>query len=141
MQSDPTSLTPLSDLMCAYSADHTPERFAAFLAEFRRSTLGVRAVGAPDVPGDHVASNQMPISVGLTRYANGKQMVLAFADPDAFAKRFGHKFNAGMKGDALLATCLHDKDCEGILVNNAITESCIAISRSVAERLKRENSP
>jgi hypothetical protein len=140
MQSYPSSLTPLSDLMSAYSADHIPARFDAFLAEFRRSTLGVIATGTPNVPGDYVSTKQMPMSVGLTRYAHGKLMVLAFADPHEFAKRFGRKFNAGIKGEALLATCLLNKDCCGILVNNAITESCVAISRSVAERLKQEKS-
>jgi hypothetical protein len=132
-----TSETPLSDLVEAYAADRSPERFSLFVEAFRRSEVGVVAVGTlPRTPGKHVSTAEAPVSVGLTRHAGGKPMVLAFADPAAFAKRFGAKFNAGMNGDALLATAFLNPDCAGVLVNSALTESSVVISRSHADRLK-----
>jgi hypothetical protein len=134
---DPSSETPLSDLVEAYAADNSPKLFSLFVDRFRRSELGVVALGAIGAPGMHVSSAEAPVSVGLTTHGGGKPMVLAFADPAAFAKRFGAKFNAGINGDALLATALLNPDCAGVLVNSAITESAVVIPRAYADRLKR----
>jgi len=127
--------------MEAYAADKSPERFALFVEQFRRSELGVVAVGAPVTAGKHVTTADAPVSVGLTQHAGGEPMVLAFADPLAFTKRFGRKFNAGMNGDALLATALLNPKCAGVLVNSALTESSVVISRAIADQLKGTKSP
>ncbi len=130
--------TPLSELIADHLAAGTTQSFKRFLYGFRRSTLGVIAVGIPqEVAGEFVSTAKQPVSVGLTRHAGGRRMVLAFADPVAFARRFGRRFNAEMAGEALLATALLNPECEGILVNSALVEVSVVIDRATAESLTR----
>ena len=68
-------------------------------------------------------------------------MVLAFADPEAFARRFGRPFNGGMTGAALLAAVLANPECAGVLVNSALAEVSVAIDRPTAEALVRAGRP
>jgi hypothetical protein len=115
------SETPLSDLMSDHTKLNTAETHARFVEAFRRSRLGVVAVGVPEgTTGDVVSTSQNPVAVGMTQHAAGRPMALAFADPAAFAQRFGQRFNAEMAGESLLATVLHNPGCEGVLVNSAI---------------------
>ncbi|MEK6303505.1 MAG: hypothetical protein AABO41_22590 [Acidobacteriota bacterium] len=156
------SETPLSDLIADHIAADTPESFARFLGGFRSSVVGVIAVGVPaGAGGEYVSTAERPLSVGLTRHAGGRSMVLAFADPAAFARRFGRPFNAEIAGEALLATVLHNSACEdpaitsatrvrrllatvlhnsaceGVLVNSALAEVSVVIDRATCESLAR----
>ena len=133
-----TSETPLSCLIAEHRVANTPQSFARFLDAFRTAMLGVVAQGLPEgATGDVVSRAEQPLSVGLTTYAGGQPMVLAFADPAAFARRFGARFNAEIAGEALLATALLNPMCQGVLVNSALAEVSIVIDRATAESLTR----
>jgi hypothetical protein len=140
MSTDPkaTNVTPLSELIVAHKADGSPDTWSRFLDAFRSSQIGVIAFRAPGTAGEHISSAERPISVGLTAHAGGKPMALAFADPEAFAMRFGQAFNATMTGDALLATVLVNPQCAGVLVNSALAELSAVIHRATAESLLRQ---
>ncbi|HWN99979.1 MAG TPA: hypothetical protein VNS63_12005, partial [Blastocatellia bacterium] len=134
----PMSETPLSDLIADHIAAVTPESFARLLGGFRSSMVGVIAVGFPaGAGGGYVSTAEQPISVGLTRHASGRSMVLAFADPAAFARRFGRPFNGEIAGEALVATVLLNPGCEGVLVNSALAEVSVTIDRATCESLAR----
>ncbi len=122
--------TPLSELIAELIASDSPENKARFLALFRTSQVGVMASGVPsDVAGESVSTSENPVGVGLTRHAGGRPMVLAFADPEAFAARFGWRFNAAMSGEALLPVVLHNPECAGVLVNSALVKMSVVIDR------------
>jgi hypothetical protein len=122
--------TPLSDLMATLDADDAPQSYQRFITAFRSSKLGVLAVGTPaGVVGDTIATNDQSISLGLTDHQDGQPKVLAFADPVAFARRFGQQFNADMLGDAIFKTVLQNDRCHGILVNSALSETSVIIDR------------
>jgi hypothetical protein len=135
------SETPLSDLIAHHCEAGTAQSFAQFLDGFRGSMLGVVAVGIPEVVsrigGKFVSSAKEAVSIGLTDHAGGKSMALAFADPAAFALKFGRPFNAEIAGDALLDTVLLNPKCEGLLVNSALAEVSIVIDRATAESITR----
>jgi hypothetical protein len=67
-------------------------------------------------------------------------MVLAFADPEAFAARFGRRFNAVIAGEAVLATVMLNPNCAGVLVNSALSETSVVIDRATVESLVRPAS-
>jgi hypothetical protein len=133
---DSTSNTPLSDLMAIFGKDGAPESFGRFLKAFRVAKLGVIAVGVPGgLSGDVISTNAQPISLGLSGHGDGRPRVLAFADPAAFARRFGQPFNAGMNGEVVMQTAMHDEHCAGVLVNSALTESSVTIDRATIASL------
>ncbi|HEX7314380.1 MAG TPA: SseB family protein [Pyrinomonadaceae bacterium] len=130
--------TPLSDLIAVQAASGQPRDWARFVEAFRTSQLGVMVSGASEYPsGTFVVTEDQPMSVGLTTHAGGRPMVLAFADPAAFERRFGRQFNALMTGDDLLATALANPACAGVLVNSALAEISVVIDRATAESLAR----
>jgi hypothetical protein len=133
-----TSDTPLSDLIAVHMARGSPESWGRFLDGFRKSQVGVVVVGVPaGTAGEFVSTADRPVSVGLTRPAGGPPMALAFADPEAFAARFGRTFNGALAGEALLATVLLEPTCAGVLVNSALAEVSVVIDRVTAESLVR----
>lgn len=134
--------TPLSDLIAAYIASRSRKTWGQFLDAFQVAELGVHVVGVPSgTVGKFVTQAGQSVSLGLTRHAGGRPTALAFADPEAFARRFGRPFNAGMSGTALLATLLADPECAGVLVNSALSEVSVVIDRSTAEELMRPSGP
>lgn len=133
------SETPLSDLIPVPPRTPTGNDYAAFLELFCRSQVGVMAVGAPEGTGGTVVStDENPLALGLTDHVGGRRMVLAFADPIAFARVFGLRFNAEMRGLDVLRTALHNPDCQGVLVNSARAEASIVIERETAASLVAE---
>jgi hypothetical protein len=122
--------TPLSDLMTAFAADKTPESFARLVDLFRRSKVGVIAVGAPPgTVGDITVTDERPMSLGLTYHGDRKARILAFADPLAFVRRFGQPFNADMTGEAVMNAAMHNVECMGVLLNSAVVASSATIDR------------
>ena len=129
-----TSETPLSDLMERFDEDQTDDNFAQFVQAFRHSTVGVVVGGVPEGSSGQVTStDEHPLMLGSTEFGDGQARVLAFADPHAFAKRFGAQFNAGITGEAVFHTVLSNPDCHGVLVNNAKAEKSILIRREYIE--------
>lgn len=132
----PGRAAPLSDLMDRGETDL--QAYSKFLEEFRLSMLGVMATGAPEeTEGPFQSTDENPIILGSSEDAEGRSVLLAFADPEAFAQRFGRHFNAELSGEALLQTVLMDRDCWGIRVNSAKREMSVIIDRDTAQRLLR----
>src|SRR5262245_20248765 len=118
--------TPLSDLIAGYRASRSAEIWGRFLDTFRMARLGVIATGGTaDATDGFVSTDEHPISVGMTEDADGRPLVLAFADPVAFTERFGVQFNAEISGEAILGTVLSNRECQGVLVNSALAEMSI----------------
>ncbi len=131
------SETPLSDLIDR--AESSADGYADFIKEFRRSSVGVIAEGAPEgTTGEFRSSAQHPIGVGSTTDHEGRPCLLAFADPAAFVQRFGLQFNADMLGESLLQTVLLNPDCSGILVNSAKKAVSIIIDRDTIQGLMKK---
>jgi len=115
--------------------------YRKFLDLFVRSGLGVIAVGVPEgTSGQIKSTSEKPIHLGQTSYGDGKRRVLAFADPQEFVRNFGQPFNAELKGADLLEMVVENRECDGILVNSAIAEESILISRGTAVRLAAQAS-
>jgi hypothetical protein len=120
--------------MAEHSDSRSPESYQRFLALFRASVIGIAARGAVtrDAQGQTVANG---LGAGKTTYGDGRQRLLAFADPEAFLRNFGPQFNGGVAGEVLLRMAAGDPDCEGILVNSATREISLIISKTTAQSL------
>jgi len=128
--------TPLSDLIDSHFKSSTQNSFADFLQAFRSAVVGVIASGGPQgTMGNVTSTPEHPISVGLSTDNAGHNVVLAFADPDAFVRAFGARFNATMSGEAVLQTAVHNPACYGVRVNSAKAEISILIDRQTAVSL------
>jgi hypothetical protein len=127
--------------MAAYIASGTRKSWARFIDAFRKSQVGVVALGVPaDAVGEFVNTADQPVSVGQARTGD-RHMVLAFADPEAYAARFGRRFNATLTGEALLATVLLNPDCAGVRVNSALAKLSVLIERATIKSLVRARQP
>jgi hypothetical protein len=118
--------TPLSDLMTRVLDERSDEARRAFYQAFLRSPVGVIASGGE--PGPEPGSMR---NVGFARAAtpDGRVMLLACADRNAFAQNFHARFNEQILGRELARAVLGIPDCEGILVNSAASFHSIAIPR------------
>ena len=121
--------------MADHAQDRDPLLYERFVALFRTSTVGVVMSGTPvrDERGGLVSDGTL--GVGRTDYGDGQQRILTYADPEAFARKFGPQFNAGMAGEALLRMAADDPECQGILVNSAVHEQSVIISKATAAEL------
>ncbi|MFI5926584.1 SseB family protein [Micromonospora sp. NPDC051543] len=128
------SETPLSDVMSEHAEAKTPESYERFLRLFRSSTVGIVATGV-DAHGAQVQFADGNLGAGSTTHGDGRTRLLAYADPEAALRNFGPRFNAGVSGEVLLQMAATDPDCEGVLVNSAIYEISLVISKSAAESL------
>ena len=121
-----TAQAPLSALIALRHANPTDHTYAEFLDAFLNSKVGVHAVGVPQgATGEFVSTFRNPVSLG----SNG-QFIMAYADPAAFAARFGKPFNAEMWGETILNCVMHSPECEGVWVNSALTKLSLIIDRS-----------
>ncbi|WP_033337417.1 SseB family protein [Catenuloplanes japonicus] len=121
--------SPLSDALAAYAGNRTDENWTAFVAVFRNSIVG--AVGSG--PVDENGRSRPGFGVGRTTAGDGRPRILTFADPPIYARRFGQVFTVGVPGSVLLEMAAGDPDCAGILVNSALEESSVVITREEAE--------
>jgi len=130
-----TSETPLSDLIDVIETDPVGG-YDPFVKEFRRSKIGVVAEGAPEgVVGTVQSTEENPLHIGGTKDPDGRRVLLAFADPPAFIKKFGQVFNAEMSGESLFHAVLATPDCAGIRVNSAKREVSMILSREDIQEL------
>jgi hypothetical protein len=122
--------TPLSDLIAQHASMNDARSYTRVVEVFRQSKLGVIATGAPDrTVGDVTSTAEKPLQVGMTQTRDDRRMILVFADPPAFIRRFGRRFNAEMGGEAVLRTAASDPACDGVLVNSATSESALILER------------
>src|SRR5262249_30563499 len=135
-----TDEMPLSDLIA--NNDSTNDAYMRCLEEFRHSSVGVIALGAPGgAVGEFQSTSEHPISLGQTTHAGGRAMILAFADPPAFARRFGREFNAEIAGESLLETVFINPPLHGVLVNSAKEKRSLVIDRRTVEFLLTHAPP
>lgn len=129
-----TSLSDLiEDLHFKFQAQ---DSFAEFLEAFRCAVVGVIALGVPQGSmGTFTSLPEHPVSLGSSTDNRGRHLVLAFADPDAFTRTFGARFNATMSGEAVLQTAVQNPSCHGVQVNSAKAEISILIDRHNAVSL------
>ncbi|MFN8498681.1 MAG: tetratricopeptide repeat protein [Anaerolineae bacterium] len=134
--------TPLSDLMSDWIASQTQDSFARFLDAFQHARVGVVAYGIPQgTMGEVTSTAEHPVSLASTIDPDGHPRILAFADPPAFARNYGAKFNAEMSGTAVLEAILLNPCCCGLQVNSATAEMSILVDRdTVASLLGRKPS-
>jgi hypothetical protein len=111
--------TPLSDLLAPCFANKRPDAFRAFLHAFLDSRVGVIAAE----PGS-------PVSLGLTRLADGTSAVLVSADPRTFRARFGGPFTGEMRGAAVARRVLESRGPQGIVINSARSVRSYFVSRA-----------
>ncbi|MBB3095952.1 hypothetical protein FHR83_003622 [Actinoplanes campanulatus] len=127
--------TPLSDVMAEHIHSQDQAAYERFVALFRTSTIGVVVTGTP-VPDDQGRlMSDGTLGVGRTDYGDGQARILTFADPEAFLRNYGPRFNAGVSGEVLLRMAAGDPKCRGILVNSAIEENSIIIDSETAAAL------
>jgi hypothetical protein len=131
-----SSDTPLSDLIFESKRNNTDQNFIRFVEAFRRSMVGVVALGIPDdAVGTFVTTVEHPVGLGKTAHG-GRPRILAFADPPAFARKFGQQFNAEVSGEVVFATVLRTPESEGILVNSAKEKLSVVIDRRLIQSLR-----
>ncbi|GIJ43747.1 hypothetical protein Val02_06330 [Virgisporangium aliadipatigenens] len=124
--------SPLSDTMAEHAATKSPESYERFLALFRASTIGIATTGTPIRDADGNLTTGHGFGAGRTTHGDGQPRILAFADPEVALRNFGPRFNAGVSGAVLLQMAATDDGCAGILVNSAIAEISLVISKSTA---------
>ena len=120
--------------MTEHAETDAPESYGRFLALFRASTIGIVAIGTPS-QDPHGRFGADGLGAGRTTHGDGRPRVLAYADPEAALRNFGPRFNAGVSGEVLLQMAAADSDCEGILVNSAVREISLIISKPTARSL------
>ncbi|GGN65100.1 hypothetical protein GCM10010112_26040 [Actinoplanes lobatus] len=132
--------TPLSDVMAEHVQGQDQTTYGRFVALFRTSTVGVVVAGTPVQDNQGRLMSDGTLRVGRTAYGDGQSRILTFADPEAFIRNYGPRFNAGVSGEDLLRIAASDPECRGILVNSAIEENSIVIDRETAAALTQPPS-
>lgn len=128
--------TPLSDLITDLCKSRSRESYARFLEAFFSATVGVRASGAPKgTLADCAVTREHPVLISSSVDAHGRRVVLVYADPPAFRRNFGSRFNAEMTGEGALQTALASPECAGVRVNSATEEVSVVIDRETVERV------
>src|ERR1700716_29159 len=95
--------------------------------EFLRSELGITVSNVP--AGPKPSAWEGNIDVDLTRLADGRWMVLACADPDAFRLQHGDRFNWRINGRTLLEVADAIPNCSGICINSAASNHAFVLDR------------
>jgi hypothetical protein len=126
---------PLSEVMAEHSAARSSESYERFLALFRDSVVGIVGVGAGLQEAMRQSVAGAELGAGRTTHGDGKLRLLAFADPEAYLRNFGPRFNVGVAGEVLLRMAASDAESEGILVNSANQAISIIISKATAQSL------
>ena len=147
--------TPLSDLMAWVMEDGSDASWRAFGEAFLRSRVGVVASDVP-APGDDPVRGRpiAPLPPGGGEYVvpagraalgraatpDGRVMILACADRDAFVRKLHARFNREVMGRDLAQVALAIPDCEGILLNSAASLHSIALDRARLASLLQQRS-
>lgn len=155
--STPRPPTPLSDLMTRVLQDGSDEAWDTFCDAFMRSRVGVIATEIAATEGDGPPPAQLPkptpppgwhtvpagrVAFGKAATPDGRVMLAACADRDAFVRNFHDRFNREVMGWELAQTVLVIPDCEGILVNSAASFRSLALDRArLARMVVRQRQP
>jgi hypothetical protein len=136
----PDSSTPLSDCITRCIEQDTRENYEHFLHFFLGSQLGVILQGIPQGVSGQVVAGKNELSAAMGSTPDGKRMLLACADRAVFLQRFKRPFNAEIGAVALLKMVLANPQCEGIMINSAVSEHTILIPHGrVTQLIARTN--
>lgn len=126
----PKSETPLSDLMAQHGNERSDASFAQLLKAMKEAPVGIIAFGVPKgATGEFVSTAEHPVTIAIGRLATGEETILGYADPPAFEKRYGRKFNAIVSGEVLISILRVNPNAIGIQINSALTETSILFRR------------
>jgi hypothetical protein len=124
------SQTPFSDLLAAHHSAPTGESLKRVVNAFLSTQLGIIA----SFP-DGMSSTGAPTNVDLTKLSDGRTMLLAFADPEAWPD----KKLVFVTGRVALDIVKALPDCKGVAVNCAtravtlvLTPEMVALVSSAA---------
>lgn len=110
-----------------------------FTRAFLRARLGVIASGIPaEAGGAYRTGPGDRVSLARAATPDGRVMLLACADREAFIRRFHARFNVEMAGRDVARTALANADCQGILVNSAASFESVVIERAQLAALLAE---
>jgi len=121
--------TPLSDLITKCANNWSAYNYEQFLKEFQKSRVGVFATGREEDNGTITFTEANSSGIAATTTPDGRKMLLVFADTVPYAINFGKQFNAYMMGNEVFDVVFVNPDCEGILVNSALSDKGMIISR------------
>jgi hypothetical protein len=124
-----TSDTPLSDLITKCSNNWSTYNYEQFLKEFQKSKVGIFATGREEDNGTITFTESNSSGIAATTTPDGREMLLVFADTVPYAINFGKQFNAYMTGNEVFDVVFVNPDCEGILVNSALSHNGMIIPR------------
>jgi hypothetical protein len=113
---------PLSDAISQLRGDSSSEAFRFFVGTFRQSILGVVATALPPdrKAGETFRAGAGDVELVVVATPDGRRMLKACADPDAFVIRFPEtKINALMSGEQILDMLAKAPDLAGVLVCSA----------------------
>lgn len=132
------SSAPLSALMAQLVSRRDEVSYYQFVGEFSCAVVGVVSVGVPEgITGRVASTSRNPVTVGLSVTPEGQSVLLTFADPAVFIRRYGARFNAEMSGIDVFRTVEANPDCEGVQVNSALSETSLIIPREAALSMLR----
>lgn len=122
--------TPLSDALTRALHDPTGAAMKAFAQAFLTAKVGVIAHGLPQ-GAERVqrSTREQPLELTRGTAPDGRTVLLACADREAFVQRFNPSYNAEMLGRDVARTALHNPACEGVLINSAASEHSILFDR------------
>ncbi|GIG00804.1 hypothetical protein [Catellatospora citrea] len=127
--------TPLSDALVAHAEVQNAETFERFVTLFRVSMVGVMSDNLPPSEGNTAVMSDGSLRIASTSYHDGRSRIMTYADPEAFLRTYGPRFNAGLRGEDVLRMAAAAPDCHGILVNCATREISQVISKEMAQAL------
>lgn len=131
----------LSRLVTQAVSDSSTRLVLDFLEEFQNSRLGVISLDPAQKLAPVIGAGPNAVSLGVTTFHDGKTRIIAFADPEDFAARFGQKFNSVMIGLQLLDALRECSDFDGILVNSAASVHSFPIGRSDLQMFGERDLP
>jgi hypothetical protein len=94
-------------------------------------------VAALLLPGNQDARLTVATSIPLASFVIRLFVGLRQVDSSVFDRNFGCQFNLTITGEELCRVALNDPDCRGVLVNSALSEISMAISRDTIVSLIR----
>lgn len=128
--------TPLSDLITQCVQGGTKTSMESFEEALLTARLGIIVEGAPEGTKGAFKVRGKGVTCGVARTPDGKTMIHACADREAFVQRYNPAFNAEIDLRGAIGIALANPACQGILINSAASEHSIALDRDKLSSLQ-----
>lgn len=141
------SATPLSERIerCLELSDDATDaaNFERFLEAFVGARLGVIVMGNLQGAkrGEAYVARDGQASCATVTLPGNKLMLLACADRPAFLRSFARRFNADVDARTLINIALANPNCQGIMLNSALSDRSIALARTLLPGLLERCKP